>query len=820
MDVCVQRAAPLLLAAFLFLAGCQRTGAPAPAAPTVVATATSALAAPARPTEPLPAATPTPAVASAPGAPVAASPAATASLPAVTQAAAPTRAATRPLTLAEAIARQSIGDYDAAASAYRALLAGTLAPETAKDVRFRLAQTEMFGGNMLQAGADLTKFVQDYPDDPQAAAASFMLGRLLYAAQQWDAAAGAYANYVRLGGPLADYAQNRIGNAYFAAKKYDQAAQAYEAAATRPGATQPVLRAAWNGLGDTRLAQGNNDSARAAYETAFKAAADDEDRAAAVWALAQLYGKTGAAAAEKEQLQRLWNDFGKTDAAYAAAQADPLSDDLSLLYGKGMAAYNHGDNRLAVTMFNRLADEDPKHPAAVHLYGGNAYRRLGQPTQALFHYNQLIDTHPGDSLIPDAMLGKARALRSVDTDGAKAAYADVVTRFPNHSAAADATLERAELIEETDGCPAAMVAYRAAEQYAADVSLDARGRLALCQVRAGDTAGAAATWQELTTSGQPDRQAEGLYWLAKLSAGDKERAASLYRQAMLTAPASIYGARAAQALGEWPTLTLADRGEAAAEAWLLKNTGHSAEDIAAARQAVADDADIAHAGALFEQGMRDVALKHLRLARDRARHNPLQLYLVAQAANGMGGAAAGTSAADMLVADLGTSLASLPFEILAQVYPRPYSDLVAQAASEQRVDANLLYTIMRQESRFEPSVESTAGARGLAQVMPATGQSVARSLGLADFDAADLFKPAVNVPIGAAFLAQQLKRFDGEVWAAVAAYNAGPNAVPRWQKVSPDPDAQIEAVDYPETRAYLQRVLGAWAMYHMLYSQR
>ncbi|MFN8474532.1 MAG: transglycosylase SLT domain-containing protein [Anaerolineae bacterium] len=812
MLLSAQRAVPVFLAALLLLAGCQRSGEAPVANLPAGATATPQVAATAvRPTMTAPTATARPAAT----ATVAASPTSTAS-PSATA-----TVAGRKLTLDEAIARQNIGDYDGAVAAYRALLDGNPDADTAREIRFRLAQAEMLGTNAVQAGIDLTKFIQDYPDAPQAAPASFMLGRLLYAAQQWDAAANAYANYVRLGGPLVDYAQNRIGNAYFAAKKYDEAARAYEAAATRPDATHPVLRAAWNGLGDTRLAQGNMDGARAAYEAALKAAGDDEDRGAAVYALVQLFTQTGDKAAAKAQLQRLWSDFAKTQAAYAAVQADADGGDLSLLYGKGMAAYDHGDNRLAVDAFSKLADEDPKHPAAVHLYAGNAYRRLGQPTQAIFHYNQLIDTHPGDPLILDAMLGKARALRSVDAKQADAAYADLLARFPDQATAVDAALERAELIEQNGGCAAAISAYRfAADHFAADASLDARSRLALCQAQTGDTAGAVATWQALTTTEEPNRQAEGLYWQAKLTAGtDKAYADSLYRQAMATAPASIYGARAALAVGEWPKLASDDRSEAAGEAWLLQKVGRSADDMVAARQAVESDPDVAHARALFEQGMRDAALKHLRLARDRARHDPLRLYQVARISNAMGGEAAGTSAADMLVADLGTSQANLPFEILAQVYPRPYSDLVAQAVSEQHVDPNLLYAIMRQESRFEPSVESTAGARGLAQVLPATGQSVARSLGMADFDAADLFKPMVNIPIGAAFLAQQMKRFNGEVWAAVAAYNAGPNAVPRWQDASPDPDAQIEAVDYPETRTYLQRVLGNWAMYHILYDK-
>lgn len=74
----------------------------------------------------------------------------------------------------------------------------------------------------------------------------------------------------------------------------------------------------------------------------------------------------------------------------------------------------------------------------------------------------------------------------------------------------------------------------------------------------------------------------------------------------------------------------------------------------------------------------------------------------------------------------------------------------------------------------------------------------------------------MNVEFGAYFLAQQLRRFEGQRWAALAAYNAGPNAVPRWVAASSDPDAQIEAIDYPETATYVQHVLGNWAAYDAL----
>lgn len=796
----------LALSLLLSLAACQRADIPRPTPPPGDMATLRAAAA----TRPAPDAT-------APAATVAAPTAALTPRPTSLPTPVPTPAPAGPL--AAAIARQAVGDLAAAIAAYRGLLSATPTTTDAAAARYWLGEALADDGDTVGAIRELSAFVADNPRHSLTPRTLFSLGRLTFAAGQWDASADAYGRYVALNGPLADYAQNRVGNAHFSAGRYDQAAAAYEAAVRRSDVTAPVLRAAWHGLGDTRARQQDWAGAKAAYEGALAAAPDDEDKAAALWALAQLYRTQGDAATARATLRRLWTDYPKTGPAYQAVTHDADGGDATLQYGRGVTAYERGDNARAVEALNKAADDDPAHPADTHIYAAAAYRRLGQPQKAIFHYDQLITTHPGDPLIPDAELGKARALRRTDTDAARAAYRAFLDKYPGHAEAAQVALELAQATEAAADCGAAIPLYQAAaDRYATPAGWDARARLALCHMELGDTDAAAQAWQALAQAPAPDRQAQGLYWLGELAASRAPgRAADLYRQAAAAAPGEFYAARAAQALNARPTRREGVDDTTAAEAWLLAKTGQSAADLARAEQAIRQSPDIARARALYEQGLRESAARHLGLLRRRYATDPLVLYYLARAANDMGGYNPGMAAVETLATTLGVPLGALPAAVQAEAFPRPYRALVEQAAARYGVDPALLYAVMRQESRFEAGVASSADARGLMQILPTTGQTIARSLGREGVEADDLFRPYVNIDLGAAFLAQQLKRFGGETWAALAAYNAGPNAVPRWRAAAEDSARQIEAIDYPETATYVRKVLSYWAEYAALY---
>ena len=103
--------------------------------------------------------------------------------------------------------------------------------------------------------------------------------------------------------------------------------------------------------------------------------------------------------------------------------------------------------------------------------------------------------------------------------------------------------------------------------------------------------------------------------------------------------------------------------------------------------------------------------------------------------------------------------------------------------------------------------------------MPTTGERLAEQLGRDGFDPASLLEPETNLDLGAFYIAQLLSQMDGDLPAAVASYNAGPTAVRRWRKASPDleQDVWIESIPYRETRRYVKRVLRSVQVYRALH---
>ncbi len=143
-------------------------------------------------------------------------------------------------------------------------------------------------------------------------------------------------------------------------------------------------------------------------------------------------------------------------------------------------------------------------------------------------------------------------------------------------------------------------------------------------------------------------------------------------------------------------------------------------------------------------------------------------------------------------------------------FPTPYRQVFDQYAAQYHLPPSELMAIARRESAFFPAARSSAGARGLMQIMPATGKQVASSLGRRH-RSADLYKVDHNVLLGSTYYRQLLDRFSGNRIFALTAYNAGPHRVDRWRKKSAQQlpfDIWVETIPYRETRNYVQAVLS------------
>jgi soluble lytic murein transglycosylase len=160
---------------------------------------------------------------------------------------------------------------------------------------------------------------------------------------------------------------------------------------------------------------------------------------------------------------------------------------------------------------------------------------------------------------------------------------------------------------------------------------------------------------------------------------------------------------------------------------------------------------------------------------------------------------------------------ALPISVRRRYYPSREEELLVREASANGVPPALVYGLIRQESLFQTAARSGAGATGLMQVMPGTGQYLLRKE--KKRGRPDLRDPEVNVRLGALYLAMMLRQFDGDRIAALAAYNAGPGRVRRWRKQAPGlfADEFLEAMPLFEPRDYAKRVLFFEAAYAVLH---
>lgn len=155
-----------------------------------------------------------------------------------------------------------------------------------------------------------------------------------------------------------------------------------------------------------------------------------------------------------------------------------------------------------------------------------------------------------------------------------------------------------------------------------------------------------------------------------------------------------------------------------------------------------------------------------------------------------------------------TASQQLVFNDYALLYPRPFDREVRAAAKLTRLEPELIYGVLRQESLYRTDAVSAAGAHGLLQLLPETARRTARRWKRPRPTASDLFNPSINVALGARQLRILIDKFDGQTAVALAGYNAGPAAAARWLPAdSIDPDIWVENIPFNETRGYVQRVL-------------
>jgi soluble lytic murein transglycosylase len=155
--------------------------------------------------------------------------------------------------------------------------------------------------------------------------------------------------------------------------------------------------------------------------------------------------------------------------------------------------------------------------------------------------------------------------------------------------------------------------------------------------------------------------------------------------------------------------------------------------------------------------------------------------------------------------------------VLSQAYPNKYWETISKAGKEYTYDARVFHALIREESSFNPTIVSWAGAKGLSQLMPATAKQVGGWIGI-KVNSTNVFEPETNIKIGSKYLDYLHGKYRGNPFLAVAAYNAGEGNVGKWLTKTENTatDLFIESIPFRETRGYVKRVLGTYQLYRYL----
>jgi soluble lytic murein transglycosylase len=313
-----------------------------------------------------------------------------------------------------------------------------------------------------------------------------------------------------------------------------------------------------------------------------------------------------------------------------------------------------------------------------------------------------------------------------------------------------------------------------------------------------------------------DLQPAGQYWqaIAEMRAGRTGAAERAFRALVETRPYHYYGLQARARLVELS-------GDDA----VLEPAARRFPSLALASTTPAR-AEYKAAMALARAGLVTDAAWYLRRLLER--HGPDRaLALLATRAS----AAAGDYAAvaRLLVTHFAGFLQQpaqgLPGDFYQLVYPRPFADAVSTAADAHDLDPAFMFSLMRQESRFDPAARSLVGALGLFQIMPYTATELGPRSGLERLSAIDfedetvLLQPPVNAAIAATLASDLFTLFGGALAPVIASYNAGEERVAVWWKSARElpEDLFVDTIPYSETRRFVREVLANVAGYQRAY---
>jgi soluble lytic murein transglycosylase len=731
------------------------------------------------------------------------------------------------------------GDYATALTEYTS--AYNLSSDPAIQAAALLGQGRVhyLTGVFPNALNEVRSVTTDYPGSPQAADAYYFLGETYMQLFRYTDAADAFASYLIVRpGVLDAYIHERRGDALTADGDYSGALAAYINAIQSP--RLPTDFSLELKLAQTYLILGDYDTATVVYDDIFNRTNSDSTKAQVDYARGQMLFTLGRTdEANSNYVDAVFN-FPRSYYSYLALvelvdSGYPISD-----LQRGLVDYYAGQYGVAIIAFDRYLALSPSDASTALYYKGLIARDQDDTPTAISLWDQVIQGDQTNPLWDSAWEQKAYtqwAYQGDFTAGEKTLL-DFVAADPAHPRAAEFLFDAGRVAERDNRLDdAAQIWQRIPVEYpSATYVYRAEFLSAICYYRLQDYSTAHTVfWQAQDFSTNPAERAGAYFWVGKaeLAQGDTTSADSTWQQAISLDPTGYYSERSRDMLSglspftppKMIDLSIDHHSELQqAELWMLTTFNYPSGTDLSVPGPLAGDPRFIRGQEFWHLGLSDQAELEFNSLREDAINDPLTSYRLAVFLSNLGMYRQAILAARQVLDlagldDAGTLTAPGLFShIRFGVY---FPDLVAPASQNDGFDPLFIWSTLRQESLFDPSIQSSAGALGLMQIMPVTGADIASRIGWPiDFTQSDLLLPDVNLTLGIDYLADQRDALGGDLYAALAAYNGGPGNAAIWQSLAKgDPDLFVEVVRFDETRQYLMGIYEVYTIYSRLYAR-
>jgi len=732
------------------------------------------------------------------------------------------------------------GDWESAITSYEDTLAQAQTPEEGSAALLGLGKVFIQKGDYQKAFDYLRLLVASYPESDIIHKAYYALAETYTALDRHLEAADAYTLYLnKRPGILDAYMQHQKGNALSAAGESIKAIEAYQAAIAA-GAGEDLYTLQLK-IGQEYIELEDYNTAIVIFNDVYTQTTNDYAKARADYLLGLAYLELGQ------------NDLAEAAFRDAVLQY-PLSYDsyLSLVQivnngfsindlDRGLVDYYAGEYSHAVEAFDRyLVNPEAGDRGTALYFKGFSLRAMGRHEEALVAWDELIDKYPDHAYWVQAWEFKAYSLwfYLYRYSEASQVLQNFVQSNPYQPRAAEFLYDAGRVEELTGDLETASALWlRVFDEY----PTSAYGNLslfksAISQIRlsAYNTAlSRFSTYRDVSQDFEELSQA--LFWIGKVHQiqGNTAAAEAAWREAANADPTGYYSERARDLLqGREPFTPPQDYDigidvlveKEVAQTWIKETFSIPPETNLSSLGLLAEDPRIIRGTEFWELDLYNEARAEFEALRNEVSFDPVSSYRLANYYLDLGIYRPAIFASRQVLNTVGMSDAetmNAPVFFNHIRFGAYYSDLVIPAGQEYGFHPLLLFSVMRQESLFEGFVRSTAGARGLMQIMPSTGAERADQEGWPpDYSDEDLYRPIVSVKLGTAYLSFLRSYFDGDMYATLAGYNAGPGNSAAWlDEAGGDPDLFVEIIRFSETKTYIKNISEIFAIYRRIYSR-